>query len=181
MLRTISFLGALLIAGALVTPSLADEPKKECCGEGNPHAAQLGRLVDLVGEWTSADQDGDGKADVTVTYRLTGGGSALVETLNPGTPQEMVSVYHRDGEGWVLTHYCAAGNQPRMRGTPAAGSKAAFEIAFAFTDGTNLKAEVGHMAAMRLTLVDASHLKHEWTFQGPKEKQVVAFELTKRA
>lgn len=175
MLRSMSFLGALAVASALCVPALADEPGKECCGEGTPHAAQLGRLVDLVGEWASTD----GK--VTVTYRLTGGGSALVETLMPGTPQEMVSVYHRDGEAWVMTHYCAAGNQPRMRGAPVAGSKAALELAFAVTDVTNARPEVGHMAALRLTLVDATHLKHEWTFQGPTEKTTTAFELTKRA
>lgn len=182
MLRTTTILGALTITlGALCAPTLADEPKKECCVEGTPHAAQLGRLVDLVGEWASADEDGDGKSDVTVSYRLTGGGSALVETLMPGTPQEMVSVYHRDHDAWVLAHYCAAGNQPRMRGAPVAGSKAAFEIAFTFADATNVDPKVGRMQAMRLTLVDATHLRHEWTFAGPEGQQTHAFELTRRS
>lgn len=184
MLRTttLTTLAALAITfGALCAPTRADDTKKECCPEGNPHAAQLGRLVDLVGEWTSADEDGDGKPDVTVTYRLTGGGSALLETLMPGTPQEMVSLYHRDHDAWVLTHYCAAGNQPRMRGAPVVGSKAACEIAFSFVDATNVDPKVGRMDAMHLTLVDATHLRHEWTFAGPEGRQTVAFELTKRS
>jgi hypothetical protein len=179
MLRKMIVVGALAIACSAA--SFADETKKDCCGEGQPHAASLGRLTDLVGEWVSADQDGDGAPDVTVTYRLTGGGSALVETLMPGTPKEMVSVYHRDGDAWVMTHYCAMGNQPRMRGGPVAGSKAAFEIAFAFVDGTNLAPGVGRMQAVRLSLVDATHLRHEWTFAAGEERKQVVFELIKRA
>ena len=46
--------------------------------------------------------------------RTTGGGSAVTETLFPGTAHEMMSVYHMDGDDLVLTHYCAGGNQPRM-------------------------------------------------------------------
>ena len=39
----------------------------------------------------------------------------MVETVFPGSPHEMVTVYHADGPDLVLTHYCMEGNQPRMR------------------------------------------------------------------
>ena len=55
------------------------------------------------------------KGEESVVYKLTGAGSALVETQFPGTGHEMVSVYHLDGDDLRMTHYCAAGNQPRVK------------------------------------------------------------------
>ena len=52
---------------------------------------------------------------VVSTYRVTAAGSAVMEVLFPGTDHEMVTVYHQDGDDLILTHYCAAGNQPRMK------------------------------------------------------------------
>lgn len=151
-----------------------------CCGAEGESA--LGRLSELQGEWISGDQNSDGKPDVTVTYRLTAGGSALVETIMPGTPQEMVTIYTRDGEGWLLTHYCHIGNQPRMRGAAVAGSSAIAELAFTFVDGTNMQPTDMHMHAMKLTFADEGRLRHEWTlFQDGAEKQKIAFELTRAA
>jgi hypothetical protein len=60
----------------------------------------------------------------------------LVERLFPGAPQEMTTVYHREGADLALTHYCAGGNQPRMRArAPAADANV---LEFAFDGGTNL-------------------------------------------
>jgi hypothetical protein len=150
-----------------------------CCGEAGE--SPLGRLAELQGEWVSGDANQDGKPDVTVTYRLTAGGSALIETIMPGTPQEMVTVYTRDGEGWVLTHYCHIGNQPRMRGAPVAGSTAIAELAFTFVDGTNMQPTDAHMHAMHITFTETG-LRHEWSFfQDGVEKQKVSFDLTRVA
>jgi hypothetical protein len=44
---------------------------------------------------------------VRVEYRVTGAGSAVVETLFPGTPHEMVTVYHARKGVLCMTHYCA--------------------------------------------------------------------------
>jgi len=70
-----------------------------------------------------------------VTYRLASGGSVVEETLFPGTPHEMISMYHVvDGE-LVLTHYCAMANQPRMRLDRKASAPE--RLVFAFDGGTN--------------------------------------------
>ena len=71
----------------------------------------------------------------TVTYRVASGGSVVEETLFPGTPHEMISMYHLvDGE-LVLTHYCAMANQPRMRLDRKASTPD--RLVFAFDGGTN--------------------------------------------
>ena len=82
------------------------------------------RLKSLEGTWTGRsgwDEGADkGAGEVTVIYKVTAAGSAVQETLFPGTPHEMVTMYHMDGADLMLTHYCAAGNQPRMKLEPSA-------------------------------------------------------------
>ena len=48
----------------------------------------------------------------------------------------MLTLYHRDGNRLVLTHYCMAGNQPRMQAKPF--DAGANELAFEFLDATDL-------------------------------------------
>ena len=61
---------------------------------------------------------GHGKANgakVRVEYRLTAGGSALVETLFPGASRgQMVSMYYDRKGKLAMTHYCMLRNQPGM-------------------------------------------------------------------
>jgi len=157
--------------------------KKDECGGGGcceeMAATGLGALDGLCGEWVGADADKDGQPDVTVTYRKTAGGTAIVETLMPGTPKEMVTVYSRDGEGFVLTHFCAVGNQVRMRGKAGANPG---EMVFEFVDGTNMKPTDAHMHTLVLTVVDATHIRHVWTmWKDGKAANTITFELTKRA
>ena len=72
------------------------------------------RLKTLAGEWRGTmGQRGKGE-ETTVTYRLIANNSALAETLFPGTPHEMITVYHLDSDKLLLTHYCTAGNQPTL-------------------------------------------------------------------
>ena len=55
---------------------------------------------------------------IVSVIKVTAGGSAVHETLFPGSAHEMVSVYHLDGADLVMTHFCALGNQPRMKADP---------------------------------------------------------------
>src|SRR5262245_41040851 len=78
---------------------------RECCSAPRSTAATaLDPLKKLAGTWESADADKDGKPDVTATYKVTSGESALVETLFPGTDEEMVTIYHMDGQDLLVTH-----------------------------------------------------------------------------
>lgn len=86
----------------------------------------------LVGEWVSRPAD-DGR-EVRVDYRRTARGTVLVETWQPGTPGETVSVFHRDGGRVLATHYCAQGNQPRLALRDGAGTSFVFE----YVDATGL-------------------------------------------
>jgi hypothetical protein len=149
LLTTLCAIGlcGLLRAGDKSTP-----------GKGAAGPAAFEKLKALNGEWRGTVQSKDGPP-VTVTYRTTSNGNAVLEDLFPGTSHEMITIYHLDGGALVLTHYCALGNQPRMSLT----TSDAGELVFDFAGGTNVKPEVdAHMHSARISLRDPDHLESEW-------------------
>jgi hypothetical protein len=119
----------------------------------------LERLKKLAGTWVAAGKDGKPTDQVVSVIKVTAAGSAVHETLFPGQPHEMVSVYYRDGADLVMTHYCALGNQPRMKADPKSPAN---QIRWQFAGGTNLDpAKDKHMHEGTITFVDDDHI--EWS------------------
>ena len=84
-----------------------------------------------------------------------------METLFPNTDHEMVTMYMLDGDELRLTHYCAAGNQPRMK--LDAKTSTPEKLEFVFDGGTNLDPAVDmHMHAGRITFKDKNHIVSDW-------------------
>ena len=77
----------------------------------------MSRLAALEGEWMLLDEQGEETDVIGSSFRVTSAGSTLVERMFPDHPDghEMLNVYHVDGDRVLMTHYCAAGNQPRLR------------------------------------------------------------------
>ena len=100
--------GLLIASVFLLAPGLA-----VFAGE---KAGVMEKLAALEGDWMLLDEDGRETDVVGSTFRLTAGGSAVVETMFPNSSDghEMVNMYHADGDRVLMTHYCAAGNQPRL-------------------------------------------------------------------
>ena len=102
----------LAMAPVFVSVALASGAR---AADAAPDAkAAFERMKTLVGAWQGSHTKPDGPA-MEVDYRLTSNGTALVERLFAGTTHEMTSVYHLEGSDLVITHYCAMGNQPRMK------------------------------------------------------------------
>jgi hypothetical protein len=122
-------------------------------------AGSLELLKGLAGSWGPLDASGRPTGQITHVFRVTAGGSAVEETVFPGTDHEMLTVYFvRDGVA-QLTHYCTAGNQPHMRARPGASAR---EIAFV-CDGSGVGSEAeAHMHDARLTLLDGGRLASRW-------------------
>jgi hypothetical protein len=127
-------------------------------GDQPSSEAAFARLKTLVGRWEAR---GDRKD--AMTYELVAGGTALLERdLSPDRP-EMVTLYHLDGTRLLLTHYCMAGNQPRMqlRAFDAAAGEAKFEL----VDATNLPDPAsGHMHTVAFRFLSADEIATEWQF-----------------
>ncbi len=115
----------------------------------------------LAGTWQSSKQALDGQETITVEYAVTSRGTAVIERMFPGTPKEMVSIYTQDGHEMVMTHYCALGNQPRLKtSSPVTGNS----IAMSYIDGTGMRSSQDkHMHELTLTLIDDRHINHEWS------------------
>lgn len=121
----------------------------------------IDRFKALEGEWVTAE---DGpmaqKGEVVARYRVTAGGSAVVETEFPGTPHEMVSVYYAEGDDVVMQHYCMLGNQPRLRARPVGGNR----VEFVFDGGGNLEPQHDrHIHSGWVEFVGADEIRSEWT------------------
>jgi len=126
------------------------------------NAAAFDKLKSLAGEWEGKGVEGGQEIPATTTFRVVSGGSVVMNVLAPGTPHEMVTMFHRDGANLLATHYCVANNQPRFRAVPASESNA---VAFEFQDATNLASPAApHMDRVKFIFVDANHHAQEWTF-----------------
>lgn len=158
----------LSLAVALVASQAiaADQPKP-------PANPGFDKLKSLVGEWKGNMKD---EGEVRTTYRLVAADSAIEETLSHGN---MVTMYHPDGNSQMLTHYCAAHNQPRLR---AANFTAGDNVRkFLFVDASNMSdLNAMHMHNLTFTFHDADHFTQEWTmYQGGKETEKVAMNFTR--
>ena len=130
----------------------------------------------LAGEWVGK---GPGDRDMNVRYKVTSGGTAVVETITPDTDHEMVTVIHRDGDDLILTHYCMLGNQPQMKASSKADGN---KVAFKFVKATNMKSDKDfHMHDVTFTFVDKDTLKAVWTHMSDgKAGDPVVFELKRK-
>ena len=147
---------AVALAGCAATPT---PPPAAARSAGAVDAkAAFAKLKTLAGDWEGGIGTPDGPKG-EVRYRVTGAGSALVETQFPGLAHEMVTVYHLDGNDLVLTHYCAAKNQPRMKLASATET----EFVFEFAGGTNLDpARDFHMHDSTIRITAPGRVESTW-------------------
>ena len=143
---------AALAAAAL----LAASPVRAASG-----GPALDRIKALAGEWVAAeDNEMVKKGELVSRYVVSAGGTAVVETVFPGSPHEMVTVYYVDGSDLALTHYCMEGNQPRMRAKKAEGTR----LDFAFEGGANIDpARTRHMNSAWIEFVGPDEIRNQWT------------------
>jgi hypothetical protein len=116
-------------------------------------------------------------ANVQITLRVTSRGNALVHEMkaagtadDPTRYDHPVTMLYMDGDRLLLTHYCDAGNRPRMVAKTSPDGK---RVEFDFLDlsgGT----EHGHMNNAVFTMIDANHHTEDWTYIMPGDKPVRA-------
>lgn len=122
-------------------------------------AEMLGRIKNLAGTWEMTDDAG--QKQIASIFIVSSSGSVVREIMFPGSSHEMTNMYHMDGQTLVVTHYCAMGNQPRMRAPLTDAS--ADRLAFVFDSVTNkTAADQACMANMTLVFVDADTIRQEW-------------------
>jgi hypothetical protein len=133
-------------------------------------------LKTLAGSWegtvTTLPQQGEAQGkSVQISLRATSMGNALMHEMKvEGRPDDPITMLYLDSDRLLLTHYCDAGNRPRMVGTMTPDGKT---VEFDFLDvagGT----QHGHMHHAVFTIVDANHHTEDWTYMMPGDKPVNA-------
>jgi len=133
-------------------------------------------IKNLPGTWEQKAPEGKG---LQVTFKVTAGGSAVMSEIMGQGPEDMITMFHLDGPNRLLmTHYCGAGNQPRMQASLSPDGKT---ITFTFVDATNLTTpDAGHMQKMILTLLDENHHTEEWIFLDHGKETKELFDLHRK-
>jgi hypothetical protein len=124
-------------------------------GAADPFAG----LKALAGEW-QAELPGFGT--MTDTIRLVSNGRGMEETIGAAADNE-VSIYTRDNQRILLTHFCAMtpdGHVARLETVSLKGQQSS--LTFIFRDAVNLHSPAApHMRKMSLTITDADHFSEK--------------------
>ncbi len=123
-------------------------------------SAELEQMKSLSGTWTGTGIMHGQENPVTVEYKTTSNGTAVLETSFPGTPHEMVSVYYEEDGKLVMRHYCSLNNQPVM----AMKNSSDNSIELDLVSATNMDASKDmHMHSLVITFVDDNNITQTWT------------------
>jgi hypothetical protein len=137
---------------------------------------EFDKIKSLAGNWEGKSADGK---PLHINYRLVSGGTAVMESISSSSDNEMVTLYYLDGDHVMMTHYCMADNQPRMRADATTSNQSA--IKFSFVDVTNLsRPDAGHMYAHSIEWKDSNHVTQHWTWREGKQEKVETFELQRK-
>jgi hypothetical protein len=175
---------------AATTPlSAAKVEAAQTAAAKTPTQQSFDALKSLAGSWEGAVHvvppvpafEGQ-KSEITL--RVTSRGNALVHEIHQvGVPDDParydhpLTMLYMDGDRLLLTHYCDAGNRPRMEGTVSRDGKM---VEFDFLDVSG-SVKYGHMHHAVFTMVDADHHMEDWTYMMPGDKPMHAhFDLQRK-
>jgi hypothetical protein len=133
-------------------------------------------LKTLAGSWEAHVTTVPPQAEIEgklmqVSLRVTSMGNAMVHEMSgAGRPDHPVTMFYLDSDRLLLTHYCDAGNRPRMAGKMSPDGKT---VDFEFLDVAG-STQYGHMHHAVFTLIDANHHIEDWTYMTPGDKPVHA-------
>ena len=182
-----AFLMALSTAAVTVLSNAASEQGSSATSASAPSDAQKSfeQLKNLAGTWeghvktTPPMPEMDGGA-IQVTLRVTSRGNAVVHEMkgagepdDPAKYDHPVTMMYLEGDRLLLTHYCDAGNRPRMTGKMSADGK---KVAFEFLDVSG-STQYGHMHEAAFTAIDANHHSEDWTFMNGDKPIHAHFDL----
>src|SRR5258708_27287692 len=122
-------LSVVLLSLAAVAFAQTDAKKSSVAAAPSEAQKSFATVKSLAGEWegpvTVAEMpEMSGGKPMHLSMRVTSRGNVLVhEFQEAGTPLDAtkydhpVTMFYVDGDQLTLTHYCDAGNRPRMTGT----------------------------------------------------------------
>lgn len=156
-------IGLCVICTALSVAAVRDPPPTR-----EQSLAAFDRLKSLEGRWIGRSTKGwEEKSSFTT---IAGGSCVVGSSFDAHPDEQMMTMFHMDGDSLMLTHYCVAKNQPRMRATEI--SDDGKTVLFTYMDATNLKSrDTGHMDKARFRFESPDRFTSQWTwYQYGKEQ-----------
>lgn len=161
-----SVLKMLMVIGALALSGLAHA--KECKMPADNSSADFKLIKSLAGKWTTTtSMFGKKNQKMFVEYKVTAGGSTVLETIFPGTPYEMISTYYDDNGKLVMTHYCMMRTRTTLK---AKNGKDGLTFRVAHIEGAKVDKE-HTMGDLTLSLKDKNHFVSSCGGAGKKAKR----------
>lgn len=184
-MKSISLVLTLLVAVAGAAIAQSDAPKPVQTNAEKPAQTEaqktFAKMQSLAGQW-------EGKVSTTpptpevqdksaqVVLRVTSMGNALLHELQvEGRKDDPITMFYVEDDRLMLTHYCDAGNRPRMTGKLLPDGNA---VNFEFVDISG--DPTFHMHDSRFTIVDANHHIEEWTFMMGGKPVIARFDLKRK-
>lgn len=155
----------ILVATAAVVFAQETSPKTASAQSDAKKA--FAKLKTLEGAWQGTIMD----ISINFTIRAASSGTVILHEGNTsaeGPPKHEITMFYRDGDRLLATHYCDAGNRSNMEGKLSADEKA---IEFSFLDVAGSK-RGGYVKDMVITMVDADHHIVAFTFVMPDGKPI---------
>jgi hypothetical protein len=129
-----------------------------------PAQVAFEKLKSLAGSWTGPGESGK---PLKVTFEVASGGTTVISRV-----MEMVDVYHLDGERLMVTHYCSAGNQPRLVTETLTENSNLKSMEFKFLDITHSSpSKEGYINHLTLNFTGDDNLTQWWTFRKAGESK----------
>jgi hypothetical protein len=157
-ISTMAIIGSALVSGCANSGRGGEGGAVTTTAASDAQRSQLlDRMKSLAGTWEMTGPDG--KKQTAAIFSVTSNGSAVREVMFPGADHEMTNMYHMDGPSLVVTHYCAMGNQPRMRATSAGKDT----IEFRFDSVTNKTSpDEQYMGQLTIVFLDSNNIQQDW-------------------
>lgn len=144
-------------------PALARADIDTTADDSFPPMVQMRKLE---GVWTGTVRSSATKkvlGAARIKYEVVSSGHAVAEKLLMGTNErdDMLSVYHQEGDQLMMTHFCGSNTQPRLR--TKSWTKPITELKLEFLDSTNiLNATMMNITFLKLEFLPDGGLRQTW-------------------
>ena len=165
--------GVALVLGFAVATHAQSAKGQPKAAAGSPETvvydaqSAMAFLTTTGGNWgaASGQHEHGGAAPAgnrgVVSVKTKAAGSAVVHTYAQGTPGEMETIFHMDGDQLLLTHYCALQNAPVLKFVK---SNKPGELKFEFMGGTNFDPKVdAHLHQSTFQIIDKDTIEQRST------------------
>ena len=169
----------------------SDHCKKKCKDHCKRHKKHKTNAVfetfknNIVGSWVGSPVKckKTGKCsrmkNVHVNFKSVNKGTAIKETIFPGTKMEMTSLYYPTGKkGIKMIHYCMIGNHPVLRLSRYDGHHFVFKLVR--VENYNKK-QMGYMSGLVVAFKGHNHMYSSWSahMKGKTERNTMHFKRVK--